>query len=138
MSCVSTWVLARDGKFYKDPVLRGEDWFLCFDDDDPPELVIKSEKYEQPRKLMQRAEEILRELGLNYELISKRPTWSGRDFLGTFLVPDIHHAGAVFLKIKDPIPVPREYEAVLDDLDKDPHEKVYYDFGRGRKCPPIK
>jgi len=34
---------ADDGKFYKDPTIRGEffgrKWFICFDDDDPPELV---------------------------------------------------------------------------------------------------
>lgn len=132
MSLCSTWVLARDGNFYQDPVLRGDDWFLCFDDDDPPELVIKCEK-EQPLKTLQRAKEILKAhlFGVRYEFLSKRPRWSHRMF------PEFHHAGAIFIKILDPIPVPQEYEAVLDDINKDLHEKVYYDFGRG-KCQPTK
>jgi len=42
MSLVSTYVRAVDGKLYRDPVFRGDFWFLCFDDDDPPELVVKA------------------------------------------------------------------------------------------------
>lgn len=45
MSLVSTYVRADDGKYYKNPIIRGEiggkKWFICFDDDDPPELVVE-------------------------------------------------------------------------------------------------
>ena len=54
MSQVATWVLGIDGRFYEEPTLyppgydpaSGEppDWYLCFDDDDPPELVIREGK----------------------------------------------------------------------------------------------
>ncbi|KKM92799.1 hypothetical protein LCGC14_1214740 [marine sediment metagenome] len=40
MSLVPTWVQAVDGLFYKGPVLHGPGWFVCFDDDDPPEIIV--------------------------------------------------------------------------------------------------
>ncbi len=36
----SVYVQARDGAFYKDPLFVFEEGFLCFDDDDPPELIL--------------------------------------------------------------------------------------------------
>lgn len=41
MSLVSSYVYADEGKWYQNPTLGvvGK-WFLCFDDDDPDELVI--------------------------------------------------------------------------------------------------
>lgn len=42
MSMVPTYVRASDGRFYKNPVLTSEDGFICFDDNDPPELVMKT------------------------------------------------------------------------------------------------
>ena len=42
MSLVSTYVRADDGKMYQNPVLSGDGWFICFDDDDPVELVVKN------------------------------------------------------------------------------------------------
>lgn len=49
MSLCATWVgPCTDGKFYKDPTWKGNlrpdgscDWFICLDDDDPPEIVIR-------------------------------------------------------------------------------------------------
>lgn len=43
MSLVSTYVRADDGKMYRNPVLAGGGWFICFDDDDPVEIVIADE-----------------------------------------------------------------------------------------------
>lgn len=40
MSLVPTWVRMNDGKFYQNPVIAGAGWYICFDDDDPPELVV--------------------------------------------------------------------------------------------------
>lgn len=40
MSKVPTCILASDGELYRNPIIRGDDWFICFDDDDPPELVL--------------------------------------------------------------------------------------------------
>jgi hypothetical protein len=46
MSLVATYVLATDGRYYEDPTIYDTEhwppnWFLCFDDDDPPELVVR-------------------------------------------------------------------------------------------------
>jgi len=42
MSAMSAWVRARDGGFYRDPVLVhvSYDAWICFDVRDPPELVV--------------------------------------------------------------------------------------------------
>ena len=40
MSLVATYVRAVDGQLYRDPIIYGDGWFLCFDDEDPLELVV--------------------------------------------------------------------------------------------------
>tara|TARA_R110000822_G_scaffold120633_3_gene254149 strand:- start:8677 stop:9084 length:408 start_codon:yes stop_codon:yes gene_type:complete len=40
MSLSPTYVRARDGALYKSPVLIFPEGFVCFDDTDPPELVL--------------------------------------------------------------------------------------------------
>lgn len=51
MSLIPTYVRASDGRWYEDPTLaasedwRERKWFLCFDDDDPPELVVRTDTY---------------------------------------------------------------------------------------------
>jgi hypothetical protein len=40
MSLVPTYVQSTSGKWYKDPVIRSDNWFVCWDDDEPIELVI--------------------------------------------------------------------------------------------------
>lgn len=44
MSMVSTWVMADDGYMYKNPAVVGpaSAWFVCWDDNDPDELVVFS------------------------------------------------------------------------------------------------
>lgn len=41
MSLVATWCKCTDGKWYEEPVWEGKGWFICLDDDDPPELVVQ-------------------------------------------------------------------------------------------------
>ena len=40
MSLVSTYARCRNGTLYKNPILVFPEGFLCFDDTDPPELVL--------------------------------------------------------------------------------------------------
>ncbi len=49
MSLVAHYIKTTSGLWYKDLVIYGENWYLCFDDDDPPEIVIKKQK-SIPRK----------------------------------------------------------------------------------------
>lgn len=40
MSLVSTYVESQERHWYRNPVIYGDVWFICWDDDDPIELVI--------------------------------------------------------------------------------------------------
>lgn len=40
MSLVSTYVQSQEGNWYKNPVIKSDGWFICWDDDEPIELVI--------------------------------------------------------------------------------------------------
>lgn len=64
MSLVSTYVRATDGKLYKNPVLSGQGWFICFDDDDPVELVIKKKSNIKPQ-------DIFKQIGMKVVNLSK-------------------------------------------------------------------
>lgn len=67
MSLVSTYVRATDGLFYRNPTLNGNGWFICFDDDDPVEIVVQyTEKYKNKKLLKERALGILKEVGLKH------------------------------------------------------------------------
>ena len=110
MSLVASYIKCDDGKWYKELVYRSKDgdWFFCFDDDDPPELVVKL-------SCKKTISEICQEIGL-----SPRTTFdvlrikSNRMFNGKF-----HEATSMFLRneIKSyPTPVAGrdEFEAVFD------------------------
>tara|TARA_R110000851_G_scaffold268071_2_gene420715 strand:+ start:41076 stop:41498 length:423 start_codon:yes stop_codon:yes gene_type:complete len=40
VSLVPTYVRARDGAWYREPVLVFAEGFVCFDDEEPPELIL--------------------------------------------------------------------------------------------------
>ena len=109
MSFVSAYVRAVDGKLYRDPVVEGDGWFVCFDDDDPPELVVKAAMAlpELP---------FIKIIGGN--------TRSFRDFSDD---PDASmiEADSYWCKLVKPIPVPRVHDGVVDR--KDISQSVIYD-----------
>jgi hypothetical protein len=41
VSLVSTYVYIGDGEFLANPTIRFPEGFICFDDDDPPEIVLR-------------------------------------------------------------------------------------------------
>lgn len=131
MSLVPTWVRAVDGLYYKDPLLVGENWFLCFDDDDPPELVIKTSLATDVLVFNIVAKEILDKLGFGYRVLSKRANHSMRDF-GDYRKPDgqfdFQEAGSIFLEITSPIPVPQQHDGVGTREDALKTDCVLYDF----------
>lgn len=55
MSIGPTFVKAYDGYFYQDPILRGDGWFICFDEDEPPELVIADTCKRKPSEILDAA-----------------------------------------------------------------------------------
>lgn len=95
MSLVSTYVIADDGLYYRDPVLEGDGWFICFDDDDPPELVIRCFQYNDPQMLLKAHKLPFIVTGSNGKAL--------RCFNGS--VRNMHDAKAYWLEMKAPIPV---------------------------------
>jgi hypothetical protein len=69
MSLVGVLVLCDDGNLYEDPVFYGDDWFLCFDDDDDPEIVIER-KGRSNQACLHCVGEILKETGISADLSS--------------------------------------------------------------------
>lgn len=71
MSLCRVFIEGSDGKFYKDPTIKGQYgrtlWFLCFDDDDPPEIVVQEDPKLMPGELYykRRAQQILKEAGID-------------------------------------------------------------------------
>jgi hypothetical protein len=66
-----------DGKYYQNPVIYDEtgDWFICFDDEDPVEFVIRKNVISSSRK--DREREILERLevlGISAKIINSKPT----------------------------------------------------------------
>lgn len=53
MSLVPTYVQSSTGRWYKNPVVKGEDWFVCWDDDEPIELVIQGDVDRFPDVLLE-------------------------------------------------------------------------------------
>jgi len=104
MSLVPTWVKATDGLFYKNPILYGEDWYICFDDDDPPELVISNKIPSSKAALTVKAEKILTELGIKFKL-HKHPRNSGRMFPPTW--KKCTNSLAFFFDLESLMPIPQ-------------------------------
>lgn len=97
MSLVSTYVLFSDGRYYKNPTIRGDGWFLCFDDDDQPELVVQMQG-QSPKQVELRACDILEAAGIDATMMSS-PSRGGRVF-----GKKIREAMAWFLTIHKPPP----------------------------------
>lgn len=107
MSVISVWVKSTDGLLYRDPVLRGispYDWFLCFDEDEPPELVLSihgrkvgnSEAFDDASNLLDR-------LGIK-ATITAGPFRCTRCFSGDAQAGPYLAAAAFYMSIMEPIP----------------------------------
>jgi len=87
MSLVATYVKCSDGQFYRLPIFGGNmhgcDWFICYDDDDPIELVVAT----QDGILFKDVIKGIRKEFLKYHCMiefTKRREKSGRLFDGKF------------------------------------------------------
>lgn len=118
MSLVSSFTFCEDGRWYKELVYRdaygGKTWFICFDDDDPVELVIRLGADGQPAEA---PAAVLSGLGIECEKIEMRRGSCGRLFGSvrdgfTRAVSCYLYGIRVF-----PIPRPRvdSWDAVLED-----------------------
>jgi hypothetical protein len=132
MSKHPTYVMADDGRLYRDPVIGGGEcggWFVAFDDEDPPELVLSTSGQVVPDAVARRrAEELLARKGIAARLgASRRSTRAFRDERDGGLV---YRKSVTFeLDVLEPIPA-----ALLPEGSR-PHtqprgEATVYAFGR--------
>lgn len=81
MSLVSTWVEMDDGRWHQNPVLgQGKRWFICYDDDDPIELVVQAQTYDQAHRRIEEAREALKPCALTV-MRHKRGKYQGKTVL---------------------------------------------------------
>lgn len=109
MSQSAVYVQAIDGLLYKNPLIYGEGWFICFDDDEPPEIVMKKFHNTTVEAARRRADLLLREAGMGFELHKDTSMKSGRSFPPTWKPKD---AASIFFTLLSPIPIPRSYGGV--------------------------
>ncbi len=83
MSMSATWVQCNDALYYREP-RYGDDatWFVCFDDDDPPEVVVRMEKGETRDSVMARTAAILDDAGFHAEIVGRGRINGKRHFNG--------------------------------------------------------
>lgn len=112
VSKVSVFVEAVDGFHYQNPVVYGNDWFLCFDDEELPEIVIKQFKRTSPASAKKRAIKVMREAGIKFKMGTERPSQCGRVFPPKW--DKISDAVSFYLEITAPIPIPGIHEAKVN------------------------
>lgn len=113
MSLVPTWVKAVDGKYYKNPNVYGAGWYVCFDDDDPPEFVMEQLHGETKQDLYKRALALLPNFGQH---LSTQCQISGRLYPPDF--KKFKNSASFFFVLKGPISVPEKHEGVCDSFPK--------------------
>jgi len=78
MSLTSTYVLMGDNKWYKNPIITNllteSMWFICYDDDDPIELVVEESLWEDITKIDELLKE-LKQMGYRIKLRRDAITW---------------------------------------------------------------
>jgi hypothetical protein len=115
VSLEATIVPFDDGKYYRDPVIGDEsgDWYVCFDEDEPPELVIKAER--EGGCDLEAAKAILKEAGIEYGEIRSDGSQSWR-FFPADKWQSLLEARNYFFELEDLPPVTRiiEHEGVVE------------------------
>ncbi len=118
MSLVETYVHAVDGHFYSDPILSGDDWFICFDDDEPPEIVVAERNR---HKAETRAVAVLLELK-----IGDAAEFDHRSTRCFPRPPKHRDSCCFFFKLTGPIPVPPGAKPVTSEK-RLSSQGVFYD-----------
>lgn len=118
MSLVSTWVRTADGKWYQNPAFYSDsgNWFLCFDDDDPPELVIHQPKQLSKVERVEVAVALLNRWKIKAKILSHTPC--GQRIFPPNWTP-FKPAISIFIKIKEAIVIGEMkilFDSVSDEM----------------------
>ncbi len=101
MSLVGTYVQMADTFWYEDPVIYNDDIFICFDDDDPPELVYKSDgKHSTKQEQLETAIDILNNNDIKFKDL-KLNVHSGRMYPPDYTT--MHDSISFFFTLMGPI-----------------------------------
>ena len=122
MSLGPTFVKATDNLFYKNPIIEGKDFFICFDEDDDPELVIRNCLKESVLSI---ANQIFKDLNLSGKVLAH--TFSKNKNSLRIFNEKFCPAFNVFLNINKPIPkeIISKHDGILKDTSE---EGTYYTF----------
>lgn len=121
MSIGYVYVQAADGRWYREAKFKdNKDWFVCFDEDEPPEVVIRCNGKGANRDPVRTPSELLTELGIPFRKLQKREPCGMRvfDSNGKWQFAE---AMSWFFQLDGLIPVPTApygfYEAVVDRVE---------------------
>lgn len=112
MSIAHIKVQCSDGRMYDDPHWRSSEFFICFDDRDPPEVVIAKPKNLTHKEAVKLAKNALAFFGFNAEIIESSYNGAASRFLpkdptSTRVTPrSFRPAFSFFLRLKGPPPPP--------------------------------
>lgn len=130
MSLVPSFVKLSN-LWYQGPAIYDETqrWFICFDDDDPPEIVIKTLKQLSRIDREQLIKDTLSNIGVEAEILSHTqlgerlfpPDWSGFSKAATAYLRITRNIDVAHLKVK--------HDGISEDLPP-MGEYVAYDFER--------
>lgn len=135
MSLVSNFVIMVDGKWYKNATIydKTNNWFICFDDDDEPELVIHSLIQLSEAGRVKRINNILSTSKINATILSNRN--SGDRVFPSDSIGVHKPAISAYLKIKERIDLKDlkvQHDGVTKELPTHLAGYVTYDFKERR------
>lgn len=128
MSLGTVYLKARDNRYYENPCSRGvtekgNRWFVCYDEDDPPELVV--EVTHGPES----GTAILKAAGFTVNRLTSAGV-SGRCFSKNICDPFIRAASYFFTPLT-PAPIPNEHTGVFNSFREFPSfNATTLDYGR--------
>lgn len=122
MSKTNVFVQAKNGLFYSHPIIFDNEAYVCFDDEDDPELVLHHVLGRTKEQALPLAMEKLISLGIDGRIIPSTYARSG----SRLFPPDWKKASKacrIFFEILAPIPVPEHHSGVVEST---PSESVTY------------
>lgn len=80
MSLVATYVESQEGSWWENPEVSGDGWFICWDDDEPIEIVVDAAKGIEASNILR----FLSADGWKLRIIGKSSIGAQRMFSGQF------------------------------------------------------
>ena len=127
MSKIGVMVKCSDGRWYSHPILAMNDkWFICYDDDEPIELVIQAKNIGMARLTYRIIESQFRKRGCGISQRGNLRRCGERLFAKGKETPEFREAYNVWIYVSNPpSALVMKHNGVFEDRPKT--EGVYYD-----------